>query len=129
MRKRYKFIAPGSLGSMSSTTWVRKNYSIDHDVFDMDSDSMYEGTFFGFAFRAELVGIDGVDYLGLALTSPRMVDVINSIQDPNGAIDDDDQYPPSDMPLEMKAELAVALLTHHEAAYRRWEREEEREVW
>jgi uncharacterized membrane protein len=132
-RTRYKFIAPKSLGSESSTTWSRKNYTIRHMNGDSDFDSSYSGIFFGFPFTVDLFGLDGEYYMGMEVDSPKLDQICESMRDNTRPLDDDQEddegftHEASAMPQEMKLQLANALLVHHEAAYYRWSREENSE--
>ena len=124
-----KYIAPRSLGSASDTTWERKNYTINHTVNEGDTDSLYTGTFFGFPFYMEINGADG-DVSCYKTRTPTFDEAMNCLkkyhENPDKIDDffDLDDLEPSDMPLDMKTELVIALLTHHQAQYDRWVREE-----
>lgn len=131
-RTRYKFIAPRSLGSEAETTWNRKNYSITHTVGGLfgegDADSLYRGVFFGHPFIVEILGCDG-DVSVYNTSTPGLTTVAANICYDDGTLEiqgdgDIDEAPASDMPDEMKQQLAIALLCHHEAQYAKYAEED-----
>lgn len=136
-RTQFKYIAPKSLGSGSDRIWTRKNYTIEHWVGYSDLDSRYEGVFFGYPFSAELYGVDGANYMHVSTDTPRYEKVMDDILDnsPEALEEGEEEeaaFPEpkkSNMPEEMKEQLAIALITHHVAAYNKWASEQKEEEY
>lgn len=130
-----RYIAPKALGSQSDTSWERKNYKITHAVGGFfgegDTDSLYRGVFYGFPFKTEICGADGdISLYNTSLPSAEDVVILvdNGSDDDLDDLDDEEEQEVSPMPEEMARELITALLTHHQAQYDRWAREEEKEM-